>query len=106
MARWVLAWRRHDKILNFHMAKIRKKSAIILGVGLDSDGHKRLTTGDNFALIGGSAATHEAMTEGAIKINEKLSAKGKRLEDLSREEMDEIAASVGLQRSRPRPGKN
>jgi hypothetical protein len=80
------------------MAKNRKKSAILLGVGLDTDGHKRITTGPNFALVGGTEATHEAMTETAIKINEKLSAKGKRLEEVSREEMDEIADSVGLQR--------
>ena len=77
----------------------------MLGVGLDSDGHKRLTTGPNFALIGGSADTHEAMTENAIKINEKLAAKGKTLADVSREEMDEIAESVGLQRPPRGEGK-
>jgi hypothetical protein len=76
----------------------KKKAAIMVGVGLDSDGHKRLTTGPNFALLGGSADTHEAMTEKAIKINEKLVAKGKKLEEVSREEFDEIAHSVGLQR--------
>ena len=76
----------------------KKKAAMMLGLGLDSDGHKRLTTGPNFALLGGSRDTHEAMTEKAIKINEKLAAKGKKLEDVSREEFDEIAHSVGLQR--------
>jgi hypothetical protein len=75
-----------------------KKRALMLGVGLDSDGHKRLTTGPNFALIGGSHETHEAMTEKALKINEKLNAKGKRLEEVSGEEFDEIAQSVGLVR--------
>ena len=68
----------------------------MLGVGLDSDGHKRLTTGPNFALVGGSEETHEVMTEKVIKINEKLTAKGKQLEEVSHEEMDEIAQSVGL----------
>jgi len=77
----------------------------MLGLGLDSDGHKRLTTGPNFALLGGSHDTHEAMTEKALKINEKLAAKGKRLEEISREEFDEIAHSVGLQR-RPDKGKD
>jgi len=42
----------------------------MLGVGLDSDGHKRITTGPNFALVGGTEDTHEQMTEKAIKINE------------------------------------
>jgi len=32
--------------------------AVMIGVGLDSDGHKRITTGPNFALIGGKAETH------------------------------------------------
>jgi hypothetical protein len=74
----------------------KKKAAVMLGLGLDSDGHKRVTTGPNFALIGGTHETHEAMTEKAIKINEKLAAKGKKLEEVSREEFDEIAQSVGL----------
>jgi hypothetical protein len=84
----------------------KKKSAVIFGLGLDSDGHKRLTTGPNFALIGGTHETHEAMTEKAIKINEKLAAKGKKLEEVSREEFDEIADSVGLQRRREKDKEN
>jgi len=80
----------------------KSKRAILLGLGLDSDGCKRITTGKNFALMGGTQETHEALTEKAIKINEKLDAKGKRLEDVSSEEFDDIAQSVGLKRtSRP-----
>ena len=75
---------------------------MLLGVGLDSDGHKRVTTGENFALVGGSHETHEEMTEKAIKINEKLVEKGKRLEEVSRDEMDDIAQAVGLTRHMPR----
>ena len=71
---------------------------MMLGVGLDSDGHKRLTTGSNFALVGGSADTHEQMTEKAVKINEKLTARGKQLHEVSHEEFDEIAHEVGLKR--------
>lgn len=80
-------------------AKRKKKiarKAVMVGLGLDSDGHKRLTTGPNFVLMGGSQETHEEMTEKAIKINEKLTAAGKRLEDVSHEEFDDIAHSVGL----------
>lgn len=80
----------------------RKRKAVILGLGLDSDGHKRITTGDNFALVGGTEQTHEQMTEKAIKINEKLKARGKQLEDVSREEFDDIASEVGLKRHKPR----
>ena len=78
--------------------KSKKNKAMLLGVGLDSDGHKRLTTGPNFALVGGSKETHEVMTEKAIKINEKLKAKGKALEEVTRDEFDEIASAVGLTR--------
>jgi hypothetical protein len=88
------------------MANAKKKKprrkALLLGVGLDSDGHKRLTTGPNFILAGGSKETHEVMTEKAIKINEKLAAKGKQLEEVSHEEFDEIAHSVGLHRDHPK----
>ncbi len=84
------------------MANAKKKrprrKAWMLGVGLDSDGDKRVTTGPNFVLAGGSQETHEVMTEKAIKINEKLAAKGKQLEEVSHEEFNEIAHSVGLHR--------
>ena len=76
----------------------KKAKAVMLGVGLDGDGHKRLTRGPNFALVGGSKDTHEEMTEKAIKINEKLGAKGKSLETVTREEFDDIAHAVGLKR--------
>ena len=82
--------------------KTAKSKALLLGIGMDSDGHKRVTTGPNFALVGGSHETHELMTEKAIKINEKLHAKGKRMEEVSAEEFDDIAQSVGLQRREPK----
>ena len=77
------------------------KRAVLVGVGLDTDGHKRITTGDNFVLAGGTHETHEVMTEKAIKINEKLRERGKQLEEVSREEFDDIASSVGLKRHQP-----
>ena len=87
------------------MANVSKKKgprkALLLGLGLDSDGHKRLTTGPNFVLVGGAQETHQIMTEKVIKINEKLASKGKQLEDISREEFDDVAHSVGLRRPTP-----
>ena len=89
------------------MANVSKKKprrkAVMLGLGLDSDGHKRLTTGSNFVLMGGTEETHEAMTEKAIKINEKITARGKQLEEVSHEEFDEIAHSIGLKRQPSKP---
>ena len=84
------------------MSNAKKKKprgkAMLLGLGLDTDGHKRLTTGPNFVLAGGTQETHDEMTEKAIKINEKLAARGKQLEEVSHEEFDDIAHSVGLRR--------
>ena len=87
------------------MANVPKKNgkrrAVMIGVGLDSDGHKRLTTGPNFALVGGSKETHEVMVEKAVKINEKLNAKGKTLDTVSHEEFEDVAHSVGLKKANP-----
>jgi seryl-tRNA(Sec) selenium transferase len=80
----------------------KKRKAIMLGVGLDSDGHKRLTTGPNFVLAGGTEETHEQMTEKAVKINEKLKERGKQLEEVSHEEFDDIAHEVGLKKFKAR----
>lgn len=73
------------------------KKALIVGVGLDSDGSKRITTGPNFALLGGSAETHEVMTEKALKLNEQLKKRGKALEQVSAAEFADIAREIGLQ---------
>jgi hypothetical protein len=84
------------------MANAKKKPrAVMLGVGLDSDGHKRVTTGENFALVGGSEETHEAMTEKVIKINERLKSQGKQLDNISGREFDDIAREVGLKKFQP-----
>jgi len=86
----------------------RKESppkAILLGVGLDSDGNKRITTGRNFALLGGTKDTHEEMTEKAIKINEKLAGRGKELHQVSRAEFEDIAQEVGLKPIQPKPNQ-
>ena len=68
----------------------------MLGVGLDSDGHRRVTTGKNFALVGGSEETHETMTETVIKFNERLARTGRELEQVSKAEFEDIAGEVGL----------
>ena len=79
-------------------AKKKGNKAMMLGVGLDSDGHKRVTRGPNFALVGGTKDTHEQMTEKAIKINEKLRERGKTLDNVGEVEFDDIAHDVGLRK--------
>jgi len=71
--------------------KSDKQSAVMMGVGLDNkDGHKRVTKGDNFYLVGGSEETHERMVETSVKVNEKLAKKGKHLSEVSKEEFTDI----------------
>lgn len=63
----------------------------LLGVGLDNDdGHKRITTGEQFALVGGSQETHERMTETVVKTFEELKRREKRLESVDPRELAEI----------------
>ena len=88
------------------MAYVKKRknstpSVHLVGVGLDSDGHKRITKGENFSLFGGSKETHEKMTETTVKICEKLRRRGKAINEVTREEFDDIAHEVGLTRRNP-----
>jgi hypothetical protein len=67
----------------------------ILGLGFDNeDRHIRITRGKNFAIYLGSETTHEKMQEACIKINEKLDRRGRRLEDLSRDEFIDLVTDL------------
>ena len=68
-----------------------KESGHLIGVGLDStDGHKRITQADRFAIVGGSSETHERMTETVIKTFETLDRRGKTLDKVEQQELAEI----------------
>jgi hypothetical protein len=76
-------------------ARKQKKEAALLGLGLDGDdGHTRLTRGENFVLFGGSEETHGRMQETAVKLNEHLDRKGKRLEDVPPGELSQILRDI------------
>jgi hypothetical protein len=75
-----------------------RRQAALLGLGLDNDdGHKRITTGENFAIVGGSAETHEKMTETVVKTFEELKRRKKPLVAVEPKELAEI-----LDKSTPR----
>ncbi len=75
----------------------KNKKTLLLGLGLDSDdGQKRITKGKNFFLAGGSKPTHEMMQEKAIKFNEELDKRKKKIEDISKDEFIEIAQRIKL----------
>ncbi len=87
-------------------AKKTKPKKKLLGLGLDAkDGHLRVTTGENFKLVGGSEETHGVMQEKAVKMNEQLKRRGKTLDTVGNEEFHEIADKLGIplaDRSTPR----
>ena len=67
------------------------KSAHLLGLGLDNqDGHKRLTSAEQFTIVGGSEETHGRMTETVIKTFETLKRRGKQLTTVEPRELAEI----------------
>jgi len=73
----------------------KPKSAALLGLAFDNDdGHTRLTRGKNFVLLGGSQETHSVMQETAVKINEHLDRRRKRLDDVSVNELRDICHDV------------
>ena len=69
----------------------KPKSAHLLGVGLDNqDGHKRITSAEEFTIVGGSDETHGRMTETVIKTFEELKNRGKKLQVVEPQELAEI----------------
>ena len=84
----------------------QRKKTWLLGLGLDNkDGHTRITSGENFKLVGGSEETHGVMQEKAIKMNEHLKYHGKTLDQISREEFHEIADKIGMRLIAPEPAR-
>jgi len=71
--------------------KISKKREGLLGLGLDNkDGHKRITKGEKFVLVGGSDETHTRMTETVVKTFEELKRRDKQFETVEHKELEEI----------------
>ena len=70
------------------MERDSRKKAHLLGLGLDcDDGHKRLTTAEEFSIVGGSEQTHERMTETVSKTFEDIDQQNKSLENMAPEEL-------------------
>jgi len=68
-----------------------KAKAHLLGLGLDNqDGHKRITSAEQFTIVGGSAETHERMTETVVKTFETLKTRRKQLHTVEPKELAEI----------------
>ena len=75
--------------------------SLLFGLGFDGDdGHKRVTRGENFYLVGGSQPTHDRMVDTSLEINYELDRRGKKLDELTPAEWEEIARKLKLYRAR------
>ena len=69
----------------------KPKNSILLGLGLDNeDEHKRITSAEKFAILGGSKETHDKMTETVVKTFEEMDRKGKSLEIIEPQELKDL----------------
>jgi len=83
--------------LNNHK-KSSKENAILCGLAFDNkDNHKRITTGENFYVIGGSSGTHENLVEKVIEFTEVIKKYGKKLDDLSEAEYYDVVKEICAQ---------
>lgn len=83
----------------------RKLRRLILGLGLDgTDGHVRITRGEQFYLAGGSRETHGEMRDGVLRFMGELKQRKRSLQEISREEFLEVAEKVDLPGRERTPG--
>lgn len=72
-----------------------KDNAILYGLAFDNkDNHKRITTGEDFYIVGGSAETHDTLVEKVLEFSETIKKYGKKLDDLSESEFYAIAKEI------------
>jgi len=75
--------------------KSSSENIVLLGLAFDNeDNHKRITTGENFYILGGSTKTHDNLVEKVMAFNETVKTYGKKIEDLSKTEFHEIVKKI------------
>ncbi len=73
----------------------KKGRVVLLGYGLDDDaGHLRYTRSGDCELLGGSEETHAAIYAKALKIKNELLKLGYALDNISRDQVDEVRRLV------------
>lgn len=73
-----------------------ERRRFLMGVGLDSDGHARITRSEEYLLMGGSESTHDRMRETVERFTDTLRRMGTDLQHASGDEMLEAAGEAGL----------
>ncbi|GJQ50335.1 hypothetical protein KsCSTR_12540 [Candidatus Kuenenia stuttgartiensis] len=78
-----------------YQRKSSNENIVLLGLAFDhEDNHKRITTGENFYILGGSAKTHDNLAEKVMAFNKTVKTYGKKLEDISKTEFYEIVKKI------------
>lgn len=77
---------------------LSRGNSILYGLAFDNkDNHKRITTGENFHILGGSAETHKNLVKMILEFNEVIKRYGKKLDDLSETEFYNIAKEICIE---------
>ncbi len=77
-------------------------NSILCGFAFDNtDNHKRITTGENFYIWGGSAETHENLVEKIAEFNQVIKKYGKKLDDLTKTEFYNIVHEICTETEKP-----
>jgi hypothetical protein len=76
----------------------RRLHAALIALGLDSDDHEdeeRLTRGQQSLILGGSPETHAELRETALRMEQELERRGRRLGELDPTELADLATAIG-----------
>lgn len=78
-----------------------QRNTVLYGLAFDNeDKHKRITTGENFYILGGSEKTHEKLVEKIVEFSQVVKKYGKQLHDLSESEYYEIVQEISAKDSK------
>lgn len=67
----------------------------ILAIGeTPGDGHTRVARGGFFDVVAGGEASHQAMLDLCLRIQRALEARGRKLEDLTREDFTRLLGEI------------
>lgn len=84
------------------MADRSTRARFLMGLGLDGDGHTRVTKGEDYVLLGGTEETHNRMQEDVERFRHRLKKMGTDLQQASPREIVRAAREVrGGRRRRP-----
>ncbi len=71
--------------------RLRRRRGILVGVRVqESDGHRRVSRGDDFVALGGDREGHEHLRETCAAISDEVRRRGRYIADVDREEFREI----------------